>query len=944
MPRTLDETYERIMSAIDELYFDEARAALEWLVFSNTPLSIAELTEACSISTSNGTDPFLLEGGLEATIGLLGVISPLVLISDADLPSDPSKDFDVNAIPTGEPYPAKYPSERYSQRIRLAHFSVKEYLLSGRLQKSAPHLSRYALSEDKTHHRLAQLCCAYLVYFSNQADVQEWIKEERIPTQAASWEWGGYAGQDYLVDFTPAYPLLPYACNEWTSHLKIMEGGIIEYPEDERLHLRVLAEEKVRVSWLRLHDPNGNFVREPVLDEHGQQTGTRQPGWRDGTRALYWASFLGLRRTVLLLCRQKPIPDLDHVSGKYGTALQAAAHEGHEGIVELLLSEGSQARVQGGIFGTALEAAAKARHVEIVSKLLAADPETTLVQNGDWGTALQAGIYSRQEQVVAVLLKAGADPNAPYHEPPLPWSRYGRHASREQPILTLLHAAVRMRNVQVVDLLISFNAQIEPFSRELLLEAVLQDKSDVAQILLHAGATVDLSYKDLLSKAAGRGNTAMTKLLLEAGTAKEWMLDAALLSAIGRRHREVAKVLIDSGANVNAGAFSAAIESFPNRHEKSSDGHQIKRNAESVAELLLQSGLDVAGDHELLIAATARGSHGIVNLLLQAGANVHDQTTCPRVDFQHERDFDLQGGSALMAAARHGDEELVRILLEAGANPNAAAFVFIGSRYGRTVGDFPTSPLIKAMVFGLVHRGDRECVLQSVAVVKKLLDAGVKVDEGGAALCKAISYCTYWSGPSVKLLAYENCIGPLVQLFLDEGAAFNGPLSALPSMVSCASHTDTTAFVGDLLIEHRIWDASYKQCKQTPQDCHMSLLLGCAMIGHKEDVRSLFEAQGENKIQSWTALEVCELLAAACWTFLPKRPKDREMTITLILGRMLEARGAEDAVFDAILSESTLDSSMKRFLDSDQDIWVEKVRALLQELRACSRDSRTKVV
>lgn len=170
-----------------------------------------------------------------------------------------------------------------------------------------------------------------------------------------------------------------------------------------------------------------------------------------------------------------------------------------------------------------------------------------------------------------------------------------------------------------------------------------------------------------------------------------------------------------------------------------------------------------------------------------------------------------------------------------------------------------------------------------------------------------------------------------MQLFLDEGAAFNGPLSALPSMVSCVSHTNTTAFVGDLLIEHRVWDDCYQKCKEIPRDCHMSLLLGCAMIGHKEDVRLLFEAQSEDKIRSWTALEACELLAAACWTFLAKTPKDPRLTITLILDRMLEVKGAKDPVFDDILSKSTLEVSTKRFLNDHQAMCLEEVKRLLQE-------------
>ncbi|CAN9451027.1 unnamed protein product [Alternaria alternata] len=89
MPRTLDETYARILSSIDNLYFDEARAALEWLAFSLRPLSVAELAEACSIRVDNFQEPIFEEGGYEALVGLFSVLSSLIVSGDqSDYDSD----------------------------------------------------------------------------------------------------------------------------------------------------------------------------------------------------------------------------------------------------------------------------------------------------------------------------------------------------------------------------------------------------------------------------------------------------------------------------------------------------------------------------------------------------------------------------------------------------------------------------------------------------------------------------------------------------------------------------------------------------------------------------------------------------------------------------------------------------------------------------------------
>ena len=51
---------------------------------------------------------------------------------------------------------------------------------------------------------------------------------------------------------------------------------------------------------------------------------------------------------------------------RYGSALQAAALGGHEGIVQLLLAKGAQVNMQGKRYGSALWAAALGGHEAIV--------------------------------------------------------------------------------------------------------------------------------------------------------------------------------------------------------------------------------------------------------------------------------------------------------------------------------------------------------------------------------------------------------------------------------------------------------------------------------------------------------------------------------------------------------------------------------------------------
>lgn len=124
----------------------------------------------------------------------------------------------------------------------------------------------------------------------------------------------------------------------------------------------------------------------------------------------------------------------------FNTALQAAAFEGHEEIVEALLKEGRDPNATGGYFGTVLQAAAAGGFPWVVQRLLdaGADPNIT---GGVFKTALNASLMTASwviedrysdsymysdlyldryisrfrdpdnyETVAAALLKAGAQP------------------------------------------------------------------------------------------------------------------------------------------------------------------------------------------------------------------------------------------------------------------------------------------------------------------------------------------------------------------------------------------------------------------------------------------------------------------------------------------------------------------------------------------------------
>jgi hypothetical protein len=115
LPRTLDQTYDRILSAISEEYSEYAMRILQWLTFSARPLSVTEIAEVIAIDVAR--DPaFNRDEVLEDPLEALNICSSLVTITtnEADGISRPSQ-----------------------QMISLAHYSVQEYLVSDRIKQGS---------------------------------------------------------------------------------------------------------------------------------------------------------------------------------------------------------------------------------------------------------------------------------------------------------------------------------------------------------------------------------------------------------------------------------------------------------------------------------------------------------------------------------------------------------------------------------------------------------------------------------------------------------------------------------------------------------------------------------------------------------------------------------------------------------------------------------------
>ncbi|KAK0634136.1 ankyrin repeat-containing domain protein [Immersiella caudata] len=226
--------------------------------------------------------------------------------------------------------------------------------------------------------------------------------------------------------------------------------------------------------------------------------------------------------------------DGNATGGKYGNALQAAAHHGGEFLVHKLLQHVPKIDVnaQGGYFGSALQAAAAAWVGEEVVELLL--DHGVSAQGSDCGSALLAALMNDRKKVVEILLGRGADTEATHPDSGL----------------AALLVAVNREDVEMVSLLLRHNAKTE---------------------------SVDKKGRTALLLAVGTGNMKLIEVLLEGGADKEAKEPNSgrtpLLVASERGDYDIVRLLLGRGANVNAegGIYGNVLRAASYRQDKDAE-------------------------------------------------------------------------------------------------------------------------------------------------------------------------------------------------------------------------------------------------------------------------------------------------------------------------------------------------------------------------------------
>lgn len=642
LPTTLEGTYARTLNNIPATTRHLTIRILQFLVYGQRPLAIEEAVDIVVVRT----DPEKKDSWFR-------------------------KDY---RLPIPEEI-ARYCSSLVSvteRRIQLAHFSVKEYLVSNQLE---PKL-RNEFQDIVARTCITEVCLAYLL---------------------------ALLAQDAFDDDREGFPFAELAAWSWIAHAKVVE-------QQSESVLFFVREFISRVNFDRFYTLWRNFDPDKALLIKSLEIDDQK------LLFLHFAVLVDLPCSVQMLLDQ--IPDAHNKKRAFSKLLDIAIQEGHEkiarklvasgvnvnehdllplckaakggyyGIVRCLLDNGADLAIQGGM---ALCHAVDAGSESIVRLLISAGAgthkaseknafnlglalaksskrifqvfvETGLLRNAHDSVkfgALYAASQAGRKDISVALLENGA-----------PTGLSGDHNH-----LTPLYTASQNGHSEIVELLLDHGACIDTHSilgGPALEGACGSGKEDIVKTLLRRGADVNANSGISLYSAARQGHESIVRILLSHSARINLMHDTAhtpLAGASKGGHTKIVDMLLSNGADPSIAsqggqtAFSAAcaggyVDICRKLLAKSASIKGVetralyyasKRGHIEVVRLLLDLGCDVESEYEShgrpLTVACAEGHETVVSTLLQHGAKVYNN-------------FDIP----IQAALRRGDKEMVRRL------------------------------------------------------------------------------------------------------------------------------------------------------------------------------------------------------------------------------------------------------------------------------------------
>jgi ankyrin repeat protein len=640
LPRSLEETYRRILDSIAEEEVPHARRILQWLCFSRRPLRIEEIALVYQISDkihpSFKTDDelFHLEDSMDICRGLLS--SSLV---------------HTRGVKYGEW--RHFPPSVTLRIVQLAHFSVKEYLLS-----SCSGI--WALDESLSHVAILKGVITYYLHFMTLPDIHS------LPGPVLALK---YSLAEYFVQCLPGHlwpvrehpdllpllnrllhpPYMPFAnrlgwclIDPWF-HFSTKYKGMDRFGSyDPALNLFFairLRLPQICESLLAMNIYPNLAELPPILkdgDLHPPLIQAATLGYTEIVRvllasryhgadplvsALDWAAMGGNTQVVRMLLEGGG--DIKEPPGRFEKSLHHAILSNHKKIALAMLKSGVDVNASN---GEALTLAVVHGHKELIPRLLAAGALDVNARNG-W--AIRYASNRGQAGVVRVLVEAGADVNL---------------TSGGQP--TAVEAALRLGYTEIAEMLVVAGARVNSKNGRALRYASARGHEEVVHGLIEAGASLESvgnSGETALVAASYYGRTRIVQMLVAAGARVNSNNGRALRYASAHGHEEVVHALIEAGASLelmgNSGKTALVAASCHGRTR--------------IVQMLVAAGAQVnSGNGRALQDASACGYEEVVRVLIEAGADVN-----------------LKGmwGTALHEAICHGRRKIAKVLVDAGA-------------------------------------------------------------------------------------------------------------------------------------------------------------------------------------------------------------------------------------------------------------------------------------
>jgi ankyrin repeat protein len=591
LPKTLDDIYDRILTNIDEEYLENAFVALQWLTFSARPLHIREIAEAIAVGDGRNC-AYIEEHRLFDARDVLAVCSSLIAVSEA------------------------------TSQVRLAHHSVREYLMSDRL-RIKPVVQMFSISESLANKTIAEACLNYLLLFNKNDSLS--------------------------ADCADEYPLLLYAAKTWFVHAVTTSNEEPASLVDLTTSLLDGSDGEAFVNWLKIAEPDRPWKIPSFV----------AGGLPDIGSPLYYASFCGLSGVVKRLLTGGANV---HETGFFGTPVHAASASGHASVIELLAIYGADLNATFNSC-TPLHRAVRAGHEDVVRTLLNLGAELR-AQDSAGATPLHQAAANGYSPIVRLLLEAGADPKA-------------RNHNRQ----SVMRVAVASGQLEVMQILISSGVDVdvnETLHGNTLLHLAASSNNSAAVVkLIEMG--IGLEAKNAsgftalhLACNSGSSSIGSVKLLVEHGAdleARSSEEDTPLHLASHNQTPAAAEVLLAHGANFRAvnkwnhtPLYIAKFGKWPGvgvaEDSQAPMIHLLERyGATLVVPQALRQQIPSRSNIPLH-SAVKSGSIHLVRQHLDAKEPVNEKAT--------------DGSTALhYSVERSKSLEIANLLLERGADPNA---------------------------------------------------------------------------------------------------------------------------------------------------------------------------------------------------------------------------------------------------------------------------------